>query len=59
MINFLTQNFVPLYQSYEGFYTRNMYTRLRDVFNQPIASIAGAQVMVMERFSEDFNWTFK
>ncbi len=48
------QNFVPLYQSYEGF-----YTRLRDVFNQPIASIAGAQVQVMERLSDDFNWTFK
>ncbi len=50
---------MPLYQSYEGFYTRNMYRRIRDVFNQPIASVAGAQVLVMERFSEDYNWTFK
>ncbi|CAF3459126.1 unnamed protein product [Rotaria socialis] len=53
------KDFVPLYQSYECFYTRNLYTRIRDVFNQPIASVAGATVQVMERFSTDFNWTFQ
>lgn len=53
------KDFVPLYQSYECFYTRNLYTRIRDVFNQPICSVAGAQVNVMERLSDDFNWTFK
>ncbi|CAF2151067.1 unnamed protein product [Rotaria magnacalcarata] len=53
------KDFVPLYQSYECFYTRNLYTRIRDVFNQPIASVAGAKVEVMERLSDDFNWTFK
>ncbi len=56
---FFPQNFVPLYDGYECFYTRNLYTRIRDVFNQPIASVAGATVQVMERLSEDFNWTFK
>ena len=55
----LIQDFVPLYQSYECFYTRNLYTRIRDVFNQPIASVAGATVQVMERISGDYNWTFK
>lgn len=53
------KDFVPLYQSYECFYTRNLYTRIRDVFNQPICSVAGAQVNVMERLSDDYNWTFK
>ncbi|CAF0843715.1 unnamed protein product [Adineta ricciae] len=53
------KDFVPLYQSYECFYTRNLYTRIRDVFNQPIASVAGAKVHVMERVSDDYNWTFK
>ncbi|CAF0762291.1 unnamed protein product [Rotaria sordida] len=53
------KDFVPLYQSYECFYTRNLYTRIRDVFNQPIASVAGAEVHVMERLSDDYNWTFK
>lgn len=53
------KDFVPLYQSYECFYTRNLYTRIRDVFNQPICSVAGAKVDVMERLSDDFNWTFR
>ncbi|CAF4171689.1 unnamed protein product, partial [Rotaria sordida] len=53
------KNFVPLYQSFECFYTRNLYKRLRDVFNQPIASIAGPIVSVMERVTDDYNWTFR
>ena len=53
------KDFVPLYDGYESFYTRNLYTRIRDVFNQPIASVAGASVEVMERRSEDYNWSFK
>jgi serine palmitoyltransferase len=56
---FFIKDFVPLYEGYECFYTRNLYTRIRDVFNQPIASVAGATVEVMERLSGDFNWTFK
>jgi serine palmitoyltransferase len=59
MIFLFLKDFVPLYQNYECFYTRNLYTRIRDVFNQPIASVAGATVQVMERLSDDFNWTFK
>lgn len=53
------KNFVPLYEGYESFYTRNLYIRIRDVFNQPIASVAGATVHVIERISRDFNWTFQ
>ncbi|CAF1275230.1 unnamed protein product [Rotaria magnacalcarata] len=51
--------FVPLYQSYESFYTRNMYTRVRDIFNRPIASVPGAHVEVVERVSDDYNWTHR
>ncbi|CAF1167658.1 unnamed protein product [Rotaria sordida] len=53
------KNFVPLCQSFECFYTRNLYKRLRDVFNQPIASIAGPIVNVMEPVTDDYNWTFR
>ncbi|CAF3707292.1 unnamed protein product [Rotaria sordida] len=53
------KDFVPLYQSFECFYTRNFYTRVRDAFNQPIASIAGPIIDVMERVSDDYNWTFR
>ncbi|UJR21093.1 hypothetical protein I4U23_024193 [Adineta vaga] len=51
--------FVPLYQSYESFYTRNMYTRVRDIFNRPIASVPGSQFELTERVSDDYNWTYR
>ncbi|CAF1037099.1 unnamed protein product [Adineta ricciae] len=54
-----TLGFVPLYQSYESFYTRNMYTRVRDIFNRPIASVPGAQFELTERVSDDYNWTYR
>ena len=52
-------DFVPLYSEYECFYTRNMYTRIRDCFNRPICSLPGAEIDLMERVSDDYNWTFK
>lgn len=42
-----------------GFYTRNVYRRVRDVFNRPIASTPGAYFDVVDRYSDDYNWTFK
>lgn len=47
--------YAPLYASFESFYTRNVYRRLRNVFHQPIASCPGAKVglffvIVAERF---------
>ncbi|CAF4907985.1 unnamed protein product [Rotaria sp. Silwood1] len=51
--------FVPLYQSYESFYTRNMYTRVRDIFNRPITSVPGPQFQLAERLSDDCNWTYR
>ena len=44
---------------FERFYTRNMYRRIRDCWNRPIASVPGAHVDVMDRVSDDYNWTFK
>ena len=56
---FFFQEFVPLYQSYESFYTRNMYTRVRDIFNRPIASVPGPRLELVERVSDDYNWTYR
>lgn len=56
---FFFQNFVPLYQSYESFYTRNIYTRIRDIFNRPIASVPGSRFELVERISDDYNWTYR
>ena len=52
-------DFCPLYSEYECFYTRNLYTRIRDCFNRPICSVPGAHISIIERVSDDYNWTFK
>ncbi|XP_072535764.1 serine palmitoyltransferase 2b [Salminus brasiliensis] len=53
------KDFVPLYQDFENFYTRNLYMRIRDNWNRPICSVPGAKMDVMERVTHDYNWTFK
>ena len=55
----LPQDFVPLYQDFENFYTRNLYMRIRDNWNRPICSVPGAKMDVVERVSHDYNWTFE
>ena len=51
--------YVPLYSSYESFYIRNVYRRLSNVFKQPIASVPGGKVTLIERESKDALWTFE
>ena len=53
------KDFVPLFQSYESFYTRNVYIRIRDCFNRPICSVPGAELELVDRKSKDYNWSFE
>ncbi|XP_072189532.1 serine palmitoyltransferase 3 [Excalfactoria chinensis] len=53
------KDFVPLYQDFENFYTRNLYVRIRDNWNRPICSVPGPQFDLMERVTDDYNWTFR
>lgn len=53
------KDFVPLYQDFENFYTRNLYMRVRDNWNRPVCSLPGPVFDLMERVSEDYNWTFR
>jgi len=53
------KGFVPLYSDFESFYTRNLYTRVRDCFNRPICSVPGGQIDLVDRKSYDWNWTFR
>ena len=50
---------MPLYQSYESFYTRNVYFRIRDCFNRPVSSVPGAEIELIERKTDDYNWSFQ
>ncbi|KAM3605933.1 uncharacterized protein V6R79_007550 [Siganus canaliculatus] len=53
------EDFVPLYQDFENFYTRNLYMRVRDNWNRPVCSLPGPVFDLMERVSDDYNWTFR
>ncbi|KAA0710999.1 Serine palmitoyltransferase 2 [Triplophysa tibetana] len=53
------KDFVPLYQDFENFYTRNIYMRIRDSWNKPLCSAPGAKFDFVEQNSKDYNWTFE
>lgn len=53
------EGYVPLYQSFESFYTRNIYRRICHCFNMPICSLPGATVRLLKRVTNDYNWSFK
>ncbi|XP_065919426.1 serine palmitoyltransferase 2-like isoform X2 [Dysidea avara] len=48
-----------LESDFSHFYTRNLYTRIRDCWNRPIASAPGSYMDVIDRYSDDYNLTFK
>ncbi|CAK8698210.1 serine palmitoyltransferase 2-like [Clavelina lepadiformis] len=53
------KDFVPLYASFESFYTRNIYNRIQDIFNRPICSVPGATINIVERKFSHSGWTSK
>ncbi|PAA56786.1 hypothetical protein BOX15_Mlig012348g7, partial [Macrostomum lignano] len=54
-----TKDFVPLYQNFESFYTRNLYRRIRDCWNRPIRTCPGAEFELIDRKSPDHGWSFE
>lgn len=53
------QGYPSLYKNFEAFYTRNIYRRIRDCWNRPIASVPGAYIDLIDRYSRDYNYTFE
>uniref|UniRef100_A0A0M3JYI2 serine C-palmitoyltransferase n=1 Tax=Anisakis simplex TaxID=6269 RepID=A0A0M3JYI2_ANISI len=53
------RSFVPLFAEFEAIYSRNCYMRVRDVFERPIGSVPGATVKLIDRYTEDYCWSFK
>ncbi|CAG7833566.1 unnamed protein product [Allacma fusca] len=53
------QGYTQLYASFESFYTRHVYRRVRDGWNIPICSVPGAHLTLVERVSPDHNWSFQ
>lgn len=53
------EGYVPLYDSFERFYLRYVYRRVRDCWNRPICSVPGAEVTLKDRITRDYGWTFE
>lgn len=53
------QGYAPLYNPFEQFFSRYVYRRVRHCFNRPICSAPGAEVLLKERTTNDYNWTFR
>lgn len=53
------EGFVPLYADFESFYTRNLYTRIRDCWNRPICSVPGADIEILDRVTDNYGWSFR
>lgn len=48
----------PIYTTFESFFIRRLYTRIRDCWNRPITGVPGRIIQVLERKSYDNNQTF-
>ncbi|XP_049868149.1 serine palmitoyltransferase 2 [Pectinophora gossypiella] len=52
------EGYAPLYNPFEQFFSRYVYRRVRHIFNRPICSAPGATLVLKERHTDDYNWTF-
>jgi len=50
--------YAPLTSDFDSFYTRRLYTRIRDCWNRPCTGVPGRTITLLERKSKDFNRTF-
>uniref|UniRef100_A0A1B6MR50 serine C-palmitoyltransferase n=1 Tax=Graphocephala atropunctata TaxID=36148 RepID=A0A1B6MR50_9HEMI len=53
------EGYVPLYDNFEKFYLRYVFRRVRDCWNIPICSVPGAEVVLKDRVTHDYGWTFE
>lgn len=49
----------PLYSSFESFFSRRIFRRVRDCWERPITGVPGRHITVLERVSDDYNETFR
>lgn len=48
-----------LYDPFDSFYLRYVYRRIRDGWNRPITSVPGAELVLKDRSTKDYGWTFE
>jgi serine palmitoyltransferase len=53
------KGYAPLLKPIEGIFLHRVYQRVRDAFERPISSTPGSWFKVLERYSDDENFTWK
>lgn len=48
-----------LYDPFDSFYLRYVYRRIRDGWNRPISSVPGAELVIKDRITHDYGWSFE
>ncbi|KAF8208374.1 serine palmitoyltransferase 2 [Mycena galopus ATCC 62051] len=47
----------PLNSDFDSFYTRRLKRRMDECFSQPVTGVAGRTIMLLDRYSPDYNTT--
>lgn len=53
------QGYAPLNSDFDSFYTRRLKARMDDCFSAPTTGVPGRTVLLLDRVSDDYNFTFK
>jgi serine palmitoyltransferase len=51
--------YVTLFDPFERFYLRYVYRRVKDCWNRPISSCPADEVVLKDRVTKDYGWTFE
>ncbi|KAF5302236.1 hypothetical protein FQA39_LY10275 [Lamprigera yunnana] len=53
------KDYPRLVNKFSSFYSKYVYRRIRDCWNYPVCSVAGAEVVLKDRITKDNGWTFE
>ncbi|XP_061712839.1 serine palmitoyltransferase 3-like [Cydia pomonella] len=53
------EGYAPLYSQFDEFFSHYVYRRGRICYNRPVCSAPNSEITLMERTSDDYNWTFR
>jgi len=53
------QGFVPLFSTWESFYTRHVFRRVSDVLSIPVAGVPAARMKILKRVTHDYGWSYE
>ncbi|XP_052275976.1 serine palmitoyltransferase 2-like [Dreissena polymorpha] len=51
--------FVPLFSTWESFYTRHVFRRVSDVLCKPVGGVPAARMDLVYRETHDYGWTYE